>query len=89
MAYISFRDFCVATQLAREDQFDEWQSDWRRERAESDLEESLPTFLCKRSGKSEADFLGCVSEAYDWECIQLSEVKPTAEARRRTGRRMG
>ena len=83
MAYISFRDFCVATQLAREDQFDEWQSDWRRERAESDLEESLPTFLCKRSGKSEADFLGWVSEAYDWECIQLSEVKPTAEARRR------
>ena len=24
MAYTSFRDFCVATQLAGEDQFDEW-----------------------------------------------------------------
>lgn len=83
MAYISFRDFCVATQLAREDQFGEWQSDWRRERAESDLEESLPMFLCKRSGKSEAVFLECVSEAYDWERVQLSEVKPTTEARRR------
>ena len=83
MAYTSFRDFCAATQLARGDQFDEWQSDWRRERAESNLDESLPMFLCKRSGKSEADFLDWVSEAYNWERIQLSEVKPTAEARRR------
>ena len=80
MAYTSFRDFCVATQLVGEDQFDEWQSDWRRECAENKLEESLPTFLCKRSGKSEADFLGCVSEAYDWERIQLSEVIPTKPA---------
>ena len=83
MAYTSFRDFCVATQMAGEEQFDEWQSDWRRERAESDLEDSLPAFLCKRSGKSEDDFLECVSEAYDWERVQLSEVKPTTEARRR------
>ena len=83
MAYTSFKDFCVATQMAGEDQFDEWQSDWRRERAESDLDESLPAFLCKRSGKSEDDFLECVSEAYDWERVQLSEVKPTTEARRR------
>ena len=83
MAYTSFKDFCVATQMAGEDQFDEWQSDWRRERAESDLEDSLPTFLCKRSGKSEDDFLEYVSEAYDWERVQLSEVKPTTEARRR------
>ena len=83
MAYTSFKDFCVAAQLAGEDQFDEWQSDWRRKRAETDLDESLPMFLCKRSGKSESDFLECVSEAYDWERIQLSEVKPTAEARRR------
>ena len=83
MAYTSFRDFCVATQMAGEDQFDEWQSDWRRERAESDLDESLPAFLCKRSGKSEDDFLECVSAAYDWERVQLSEVKPTTEARRR------
>ena len=83
MAYTSFKDFCVATQMAGEDQFDEWQSDWRRERAESDLEDSLPAFLCKRSGKSEDDFLKCVSEAYDWERVQLSEVKPTTEARRR------
>jgi len=83
MAYTSFKDFCVATQMAGEDQFDEWQTDWRRERAESDLEDSLPTFLCKRSGKSEDDFLECVSEAYDWERVQLKEVKPTKEARRR------
>ena len=83
MAYTSFKDFCVATQMADEDQFDEWQSDWRRERAESDLDESLPAFLCKRSGKSEDDFLEYVSEAYDWERVQLSEVKPTTEARRR------
>ena len=83
MAYTSFKDFCVATQMAGEDQFDEWQSDWRRERAESDLEDSLPAFLCKRSGKSEDDFLEYVSEAYDWERVQLREVKPTKEARRR------
>ena len=83
MAYTSFKDFCVATQMAGEEQFDEWQSDWRRERAESDLEDSLPAFLCKRSGKSEDDFLEYVSEAYDWERVQLSEVKPTTEARRR------
>ena len=82
MAYTSFKDFCVATQMAGEDQFDEWQSDWRQ-RADSELDVSLPAYLCKQSGKSEDDFLEYVSEAYDWERVQLSEVKPTTEARRR------
>ncbi|MDP7009988.1 MAG: GspE/PulE family protein [Verrucomicrobiota bacterium] len=96
MAYTSFKDFCVATQLAKENQFDEWQSDWRRECAESNLGESLPEFLRKRSGKSEADFLNLVSKAFkdekkkdkeddtgkynDWQRVQLSGVEPTKQA---------
>jgi type II secretory ATPase GspE/PulE/Tfp pilus assembly ATPase PilB-like protein len=115
--------------MAGVDQFDEWQSDWRRERKESDSKELLPEFIRrqkakldwererdelallkakKEEGKSlsgeenerlskedesefqqrqrvkyEADFLKCVSEAYDWERIELNNVKPTGEARRK------
>ena len=83
MAYTSFRDFCVAAQLAEPDQFDQWQTDWRAERAEGGEVGALPEFLCKRSGKTEDDFLASVAEAYDWQRIELGEVKPTAEARRR------
>ncbi len=83
MAYTSFRDFCVAAQLAPPDQFDQWQADWRSQRAEAGLQDTLPEFLLKRSGKSESDFLSSVAEAYDWERVDLADVKPTAEARRR------
>ena len=81
MAYASFKDFCVASKLAQGDQFDEWRSDWGRERSENGLADSLPEFFCKRSGKSEADFLSLVGKAFDWETINLSEVKPETEAR--------
>jgi len=83
MAYTSFKDFCVAAQLAEPDQFDQLQSDWRAERAGDGEVGTLPEFLCKRSGKTEADFLARVAEAYDWQRIGLGDVKPTAEARRR------
>jgi len=83
MAYTSFRDFCVSAQLAGPEQFDAWQSDWRRERTEDGLTDSLPEFLCKRGGKSEDHFLDCVAEGYDWERIDLSNVKPSGEARRK------
>ena len=42
---------------------------------------SLPNFICKKSGKSETDFLSRVGEAFDWETIDLSNVKPETEAR--------
>jgi type II secretory ATPase GspE/PulE/Tfp pilus assembly ATPase PilB-like protein len=83
MAYTSFKDFCVAAQLAEPDQFDQWQSDWRAERAGDGEVVALPGFLCQRSGKTEADFLARVAEAFDWQRIDLGDVKPTAEARRR------
>jgi type II secretory ATPase GspE/PulE/Tfp pilus assembly ATPase PilB-like protein len=83
MAYTSFRDFCVAAQLAEPDQFDQWQSDWRAERDGDGEAGTLPGFLCQRSGKTEADFLSRVAEAFDWQRIDLGDVKPTAEARRR------
>ena len=83
MAYTSFRDFCVAAQLAKSDQFDQWQSDWRAERADDGEVGTLPEFLCKRSGKTEDDFLSRVAEAYDWQRVDLADVKLTAEARRR------
>ena len=57
MAYTSFRDFCVAAQLAEPDQFDQWQSDWRAERDGVGEVGALPGFLCQRSGKTEAEFL--------------------------------
>lgn len=83
MAYTSFRDFCVAAQLAEPDQFDQWQSDWRAERDGVGEVGALPGFLCQRSGKTEAEFLSRVAEAFDWQRIDLGDVKPTAEARRR------
>ena len=83
MAYVSFKDFCVATNLASADQFDQMQADWRRERAETGLDESFPQFLCKRNSRSEAEFLGNVAQAFDWERIELANVKPTPEAHRR------
>jgi type II secretion system protein E len=83
MAYTSFRDFCVSAQLAEPAQYDVWQSDWRRERDENGLTDSLPEFLCKRGGKSEDFFLECVSQGYDWERIELNNVKPSSEARRK------
>ena len=83
MAYTSFRDFCVAAQLAEPDQFDQWQSDWRAERDGVGEVGALPGFLCQRSGKTEAEFLSLVAEAFDWQRIDLGDVKPTAEPRRR------
>ena len=83
MAYTSFRDFCVAAQLAEADQFDQWRSDWCVERAGDGGGGTLPEFLCKRSGKTEGEFLSRVAEAYDWQRIDLGDVKPTTEARRR------
>jgi type II secretory ATPase GspE/PulE/Tfp pilus assembly ATPase PilB-like protein len=83
MAYASFKDFCVAAQLTQAGQFDEWRTDWERERSENGLVDSLPEFFCKRSGKSEADFLSGIAKAFDWETIDLSEVKPSVEARRK------
>jgi len=83
MAYTSFRDFCVSARLAEPAQYDAWQSDWRRERDENGLTDSLPEFLCKRGGKSEDFFLECVSQGYDWERIELNNVKPSGEARRK------
>ena len=80
MAYTSFRDFCVAAQLAEADQFDQWRSDWCAERAGDGEVGTLPEFLCKRSGKTEDDFLLRVAEAYDWQRIQLSGVIPTKPA---------
>ena len=44
----------------------------------------LMAFYAKHdSGKTEADFLARVAEAFDWQRIDLGDVKPTAEARRR------
>ena len=83
MAYTSFRDFCVSAQLAPPDQFDQWQSEWRAAREGGSLADSLPEFLCKRGGKTEEYFLKCVAEGYGWERIELANVKPTGEARRK------
>ena len=83
MAYTSFRDFCVSARLAEPEQFDAWQSDWRAARAEDGLTDTLPEFLCKRGGKSEDYFLECVSKGYDWKRIELNNVKPSGEARRK------
>jgi type II secretion system protein E len=85
MAYTSFRDFCVATQLAEADQFDQWRSDWCAERDAKANKgdgkgDTLPQFLCKRSGKTEDDFLLRVAEEYNWKRIQLSGVIPTKQA---------
>jgi len=80
MAYTSFRDFCVAAQLAEADQYDQWRSDWCAERAGGAEVGTLPEFLCKRSGKTEDDFLLRVAEAYDWQRIGLSDTEPTKEA---------
>ncbi len=83
MAYTSFKDFCVASKLAQADQIDEWRTDWERERSENGLVDSFPVFISRRSGKSEADLLALVGKAFDWNIINLSEVKPTTEARRK------
>ena len=91
MAYASFRDFCAAAELASADQFDKWRSDWDSARSgngsaeNGDTEKSpvgsLPEFICKQSGKPEADFLSLVGQAFDWETIDLSDVKPEPAAR--------
>jgi len=83
MAYTSFKDFCVASKLAQAGQIDEWRTDWERERSENGLVDSFPVFISRRSGKSEADLLSLVGKAFDWNIINLSEVKPTTEARRK------
>ena len=93
MAYASFRDFCAAAELASADQFDKWRSDWDSARsqngsAETGDAEKNPVgsfFECVRekSGKSEADFLSLVGQAFNWKVIDLSEEKPTTEARRK------
>ena len=93
MAYASFKDFCVAAKLTSADQFDKWRSDWDSARskngsAETGDAEKNPVgsfFECVRekSGKSEADFLSLVGQAFNWKVIDLSEEKPTTEARRK------
>ena len=83
MAYVSFKDFCVATNLASADQFDQMQANWRRERVEAGLDESFPEYLSKRNSRTESEFLSNVAKAFDWERIELAGVKPTPEAHRR------
>ena len=83
MAYASFRDFCVSAKLAGATEYDQWSADWRRRRVEENLADTLPENLCKQAGKTEDEFLGLVAEAFDWERVELAEVKPSNEARRR------
>ena len=83
MAYASFKQFCIAAHLAREDEWDALMADWRRERAEDGLTDAFPIYLCRRNGISEADYLKRVGEAFDWHSIDLAEVKPSVEARRK------
>jgi type IV pilus assembly protein PilB len=83
---LSELDECLREKASK--QFDEWESAWRAEGAKKDGMEppsqkeigTLPEFLCKRSGKTEADFLARVAEAYDWQRIDLGDEKPTPEA---------
>ena len=83
MAYASFKQFCIAAHLAREDDWDALMADWRRERAEDGLVDAFPVYLCRRNNISEIDYLKRVGEAFDWGSIDLSEVKPSVEARRK------
>ena len=58
-------------------------ADWRRERAEDGMADAFPVYLCRRNDISEADYLKRVGEAFDWRSIDLAEVKPSVEARRK------
>ena len=53
MAYASFKQFCIAAHLAREDDWDALMADWRRERAEDGLVDAFPVYLCRRNNISE------------------------------------
>jgi len=83
MAYASFKDFCVSAKLAGETEYDQWSADWRRRRVEENLVDTLPEHLWKQAGKTEDEFLNLVAQAFDWERVELAEVKPSNEARRR------
>ena len=74
MAYTSFKDFCIAANLATADQFD----DWRREYYSNGIAENESFFksVREKSKKPEKEFLSLVGEAFDWEIIDLSEVAP-------------
>ena len=80
MAYASFRDFCLSAKLAGAAEYDQWIVDWRRLRAEENLGDTLPEYICKQAGKTEDEFLGLVAEAFDWERVELAELKPSKEA---------
>ena len=74
MAYTSFKDFCIAANLATADQFD----DWRKEYSSNGTAENESFFesVREKSKKPEKEFLSLVGEAFDWEIIDLSEVAP-------------
>ena len=86
MAYTSFKDFCVAAQLAKPDQFDQWQSDWRAERADLALlkakkaegkplsEEENERLKKKDESESLPQFIRKQRAKKDWERKQAEEA---------------
>ena len=83
MAYTSFQKFCEAAKLVPQDGFVGARGRWQAALMSGGTEESFPEFLVRECGRTEEVFLDLVAKAYDWDRVDLSEVRPANEALRR------
>ena len=82
MAYTSFQDFCEAARLVTPGGFSAVRGRWKAAMAGGGTE-TLTEFLLRENEQSEDVYLDRVAEAFDWQRIDLSDVRPTNESLRR------
>ena len=82
MAYTSFQDFCEATHLVQSGGFVAAHDRWQAAQTTGGTE-TLTEFFLRESGQTEETYLDRVAEAFDWQRVDLSDVRPTNESLRR------
>ena len=82
MAYTSFQEFCEVSRLVKPGTFVGMQQTWL-EASGNGGTDTFPEYICRQGGCTETSFLDRVAEAYDFERIDMTEVKPTLEAIKR------
>ena len=82
MAYTSFQEFCEVSRLVKPGAFVGMQQTWL-EASGNGGTDTFPEYICRQGGCTETSFLDRVAEAYDFERIDMTEVKPTLEAIKR------
>jgi type II secretion system protein E len=82
MAFVSIKNVLAQSGLAKADQFQAWNKEWRIA-VENGSQEPLIAFFSREAGLSEEGFLQKLAEVLGWPCLDLPRATVSAETQKK------